>query len=61
LSNEDDLNQLKQKDIEDHAGVICPVCGKDRLTPIMIVHRMGYVLKSVASVLSPNSPGWDTS
>jgi len=61
LSNENDLNQLKQKVIEDHAGVICPVCAKGRLIPIMIVHRMGFVLKSVASVLYPNPPAWDTS
>ncbi|CAB1060177.1 Transposase [Olavius sp. associated proteobacterium Delta 1] len=61
LCKEDDLNQLKQKVIEDHAGLICPVCAKGRLTPIMIVHRMGVVIKSVASVLSANRLLWDTS
>jgi len=61
LSNEDDLNQLKQKAIEDHAGVVCPLCAKGRLTPAVIVHRRGFVIKSIASVLYPNLLAWDTS
>lgn len=61
LPNEDDLVQLKQKVIEDHAGMICPVCAKGRLTPIMIVHRMGSMLKPIAATLYPNPPAWNTS
>jgi len=61
LPNEDALSQLKQKVIEDHAGMICPVCAKGRLTPIMIVHRMGSVLKPVAAALYLNPAVWDTS
>ncbi len=61
LSCEDDLTQLKQKAIEDHAGMICPVCAKGSLTPIWIVHRMGRVVSSAMSMLFSSRLVWDTS
>ena len=43
---------------EDHAGIVCPVCKKGRLTPIMVIHRMGRV---VLNTLYYNQLSWDTS
>jgi hypothetical protein len=54
-------NDLKEKVIEDHAGLICPVCEKGRLTPLLVVHRTGQVISNATSVLFSNRLVWDTS
>ena len=51
----------KEKVTEDHAGLICPVCEKGRLIPLLVVHRTGQVISSAASVLFSNRLAWDTS
>ena len=57
----EELNhELKEKVIEDHAGFICPVCEKGRLTPLLIIHRTGQVILSAASLLFSNRLVWDT-
>jgi hypothetical protein len=61
LSAEDAMDQLKHKVVEDHVGVICPVCEKGSLTPICIVHRLGHVVLSAMAMLFFNQPVWDTS
>ena len=62
LSCDDELNhELKEKVTEDHAGLICPVCEKGRLIPVLIVHRTGQVILSAASFLFSERLVWDTS
>ena len=62
LSCDDELNnELKEKVIEDEAGLICPVCEKGRLIPLLVVHRTGQVIASAASFLFFNQLLWDTS
>jgi len=62
LSSDDELNnELKEKVIEDDAGLICPVCEKGRLIPLLIVQRTGQVILSAASFYYFKRLLWDTS
>ncbi len=62
LSCHDELKlDLDEKVVEDRAGCICPACKKGRLIPIMIVHRTGQMISSVASRIFSNHMLWDTS
>ena len=54
----DDLLLSKNWLSEDHAGIVCPVCKKGRLNPIMVIHRLGRV---VLNTLYNNRLSWDTS
>ena len=57
-SENDDVLLSKDQLTEDHAGIVCPVCKKGRLNPIMVVQRMGRV---VLNTLYYNRLSWDTS
>jgi hypothetical protein len=61
LPNGDDQTVLKQKEIEDHGGKSCPRCAEGRLTPCLIVHRMGLVINDAALALYLKLPAYDTS
>ena len=59
LGSENDAALLSKDQLtEDHGGIVCPVCKKGRLTPIMVVHRMGRI---VLNTLYYNRLFWDTS
>lgn len=59
LGSENDTVLLTKDQLtEDHSGILCPVCKKGRLTPIMVAHRMGRV---VLNTLYYNRLSWDTS
>jgi len=59
LGSENDAALMSKDQLtEDHAGIVCPVCKKGRLTPLVLVNRMGV---AVLSTLYYDKLYWNTS